>query len=146
MANSIFDKATALLARAVHASTPIEEARTSAYILAKFITTHNLLQCGQDPDMAQKLENAKKLAERLTIENAVLRAQVQAGARPCGRTTPKAQPGPSNGPKAPAARWIVNRYPAQCRCCGAHIPRGAWVWFVRDDTGSHVTCNKCETK
>ena len=49
MRKEILEKCRGLLKRATHPDTPLEEARTSAYLLAQLLDKHKALECPEEP-------------------------------------------------------------------------------------------------
>jgi hypothetical protein len=61
------ERARALLSRAVHVSTPTEEARTSAWAFARIVHEHGLLDRVPDADGCCDCDDGREQMERVPI-------------------------------------------------------------------------------
>jgi hypothetical protein len=136
-------KFKALLSRATHDATPVEEARTSAMILAKLIVAEKW-EPGSAGSSVEARAEIRKLAtllfqSRQTESN--LRAQIsklESGA--------SASASASASKSRVAERWLLTRFACQCRDCGKPMAKGTRVFWRRDETGSSVTCENCKSE
>lgn len=128
-------KFTALLARATHESTPVEEARSCAMILARLIVTS-----GWQPGQAETTQTANLNAaftraladlnaERLKVRS--LQAEIA--------TLKSAQAGNVKV----QSRWISVRFPCSCKSCGNPLSRGDRAFWSKGPSGSSVECDGC---
>ena len=140
-------KFQALLARATHPATPVEEARTSAMILAKMIVASNW---APGANGSAELDAAKSEIRKLAtlvfqgrqtekaLRETIARLEANQGQANQG------QANQARGARQPASRWLFSRFPCQCRECGQAMPKGARVFWTRDASGSSVLCETCK--
>ena len=146
-------KFAALLARATHESTPVEEARTSAMILCRLIVASGGFPDGAsagDPSLAQvqadlrhanqarvDLSNALKgAASELAISRAAFAAAKDEIARL--RNQASTQAPAQAAPKQ--AKWINVRFHCSCKKCGRKLAPGERAYWIKDSQGSRVEC------
>lgn len=153
------DRAQALFQRAVHASTPPEEARTSAELFVKLIAREQLWPPGGGGTargsesfpgeliaLRRMLDESHLLVDRQRGEITKLRRQVldlieERDSKPW-TAPPKsgpAQPHPARDPRS-APRDIVSRYAGRCAVCGEEYGVGDRISWRRGHGASHVHC------
>lgn len=127
-------KFQALLARATHESTPVEEARSCAMILARLIVTAGGMPGQVNPELAESKRREANLIEALKVasrELGTLRAEIA--------TLKSAQAGNVKV----QSRWISVRFPCSCKSCGNKLDRGDRAFWSKGPSGSSVECDGC---
>ena len=146
-------RAITLIARAAHASTPEEEARTSAVVAAKLIHTEKLLE--PSPGRHALLERLDGLEDEVLNDLALLVEEaLEAGgiARAVGQASRWRNEAKHLQRKLDALsgglRWILQNHklglaerPRQCGLCGRMLLLGEIiVWKRRRTEAAHYTC------
>ena len=146
-------RAIGLVARAAHAATPEEEARTSAVVAAKLIHTENLL--APSPGRHALLERLEGLEDDVLNDLAMLVEEaLEAGgiARAVAQASRWRNEAKHLQRKLDvlggALRWILQGYklgladrPGQCDLCGRSLQLGdIIVWKRRRIDAVHYTC------
>ena len=139
-------KFQALLARATHESTPVEEARTSAMILARLIAASGGFPA-DGPNDAAEIARLRSDAETRMIVIAQLRADLDAAkstirmldaenARLRSQSTAQA---PTQN-SATTAKWINVKFPCKCKKCGQILRAGQRAYWYGRGSGRVECC------
>lgn len=136
------EKIRRLLERAAHASTPVEEARTSAVIAARLIIEHEveLYLPGQTPRRGRGLGDIFEASDLDEVMSDFFRNMWPDG-RP-GRPAPKRQVRQTFTALCPGELHL------SCTCCGAQVRPGSRLHYASDplidgDTVARVTHDGC---
>lgn len=102
MTATILQRAEALIARAAHEATPVEEARTCGVLLAKLIVAHGLELREQEPQREQELP----------AQGRWIRSRFDTGCRRCARAVRSGD----------SVYWVKNKG-VTCRPCAEALAR-----------------------
>lgn len=132
------EKIRALIHRAVHPSTPIEEARTAA-IIALRMATEAGLELAPASDRAE-LAEFRKSAERFREASARV-TKNGSGSAPFDVTQAfRRRPQKRERPPASDYAIIVSMYRGYCRACRRQYDEGDEIAYRRGSGSTHYTC------